>query len=65
LPFTVSIINNKIYNANKDAIYMSKLRLKFIEINKNEILKNYGCAIKMFEVKGEKNDPSKVLIKLN
>lgn len=44
---------------------MSKLRLKFIEINKNEILKNYGCAIKMFEVKGEKNDPSKVSIKLN
>jgi len=39
------------------------LRLKQIEIKKNEVLKNYGAAVRLFEVKGEKNHPEKVLIR--
>jgi len=56
LPLTLQILNNKIYNANHDAIYLESLRLHFIEITKNEILKNQGSAIKLFEVRGENND---------
>jgi urease gamma subunit len=59
----ISIINNKIYNANKDAICLSRLRLKYLDISKNDILKNVGCAIKLFDVRSIFNDPSKIVIK--
>ena len=59
----ISILNNKMYNANKDVILISKLRIRHLEISRNEILKNYGCGIKLFEVRSDNNDPYKVLIR--
>ena len=34
------IFNNKIYNTNKDAIFIKNMRCKSLEIAKNELLKN-------------------------
>lgn len=41
------------------------MNLKQLEISRNEILKNNGCGIKLFEVKSFKSDPNKILIKEN
>jgi hypothetical protein len=65
LPYMISILSNKIYNANKDVIVVSKLRIRHLEISRNEILKNYGCGIKLFEVRSDKNDPFKILLRQN
>jgi hypothetical protein len=53
----LKIYNNKMYNAYKDVIYINKLRCKQVEIAKNDILKNYGHAIHLFEVRCQGNDP--------
>ena len=39
--------------------------MKSLEIVKNEILKNNGCGIKLFEIQSFKNDPNKIVIKEN
>jgi hypothetical protein len=44
---------------------LCKLRLKAIDISKNDILKNYGSAIHLFEVRAISNDPERVLIRNN
>lgn len=45
---------------------MERLRVEKIEIIHNEILKNYGPAIHLFEVKaGGNNNPEHVVIKKN
>lgn len=61
----MSIINNKIYNASRDAISLQRLRVKHLEIAKNDILKNIGSGIKLFDVRSFTNDPHKVSIKSN
>lgn len=61
----IKIINNKIYNVNKDCINLSLLNLKQCEIAKNDILKNNGSGIRLIDVRGENNDPNKVLVRNN
>lgn len=61
----IKIVNNKVYNSNKDAIFFSKLRARWIEVAKNDILKNQGACLRFFEVKSHQNDPAKVMIRNN
>lgn len=53
----LKIFNNKIYNCLKNAIYINKLRCKWLEIAKNDILKNNLNGIHLFEVRNNNNDP--------
>jgi len=61
----MKIINNKIYNCTNDCIMLSKLKAKWIEVAKNDILKNNGNGIRLVCVKNITNDPAKVNIRNN
>ena len=61
----IKIINNKIYNVNKDCIVLKRIHVKQCEIAKNDILKNNGSGIHLSEVRAESNDPNKVSIRNN
>ena len=65
LNLSIKIINNKIYNAVKVSVLISKMLLKLIDIAKNDILKNEATAIYVVNVRGEHNSPSKVVIRNN
>lgn len=47
----VKIYNNKIYSAGKDLILMRSLKIKNIEIAKNDLLKSTASAIHMIDIK--------------
>lgn len=61
----VRIISNKIYSCGKDCIVFSALIVKWVEIAKNEILKNNGSGIYFCDMKGINNDPAKVMVRNN
>lgn len=44
---------------------LSKLNLKFLEIAKNDILKNNGNGLHLIDIRGENNDPNKVIVRNN
>jgi nitrous oxidase accessory protein NosD len=59
------IINNKIYSASKDCIFISNVKARMIEIAKNDILKNNAIGIRLSNVTGINNDPTKILVRNN
>ena len=61
----VRVISNKIYSCSNDCILFSRLTVKWIEIAKNEILKNNGSGINFCTMKGVNNDPNKIMIRNN
>ena len=58
----MDIKNNKIYSAEKDVILLEFLNFEYINIQKNEILKNSGSGIKLVDVRNERNNPQNVYI---
>ena len=44
---------------------LTKLYVKFIEVAKNDILKNEATGIHLVNVRGELNQPSKVMVRNN
>lgn len=61
----LKIYNNKIYSANRDCVMIKSLKVKHLEVSKNEILKSIGSGIHLNEVKAYLNDQNKVEIKGN
>ena len=61
----IKIYNNKIYSAGKDLILMRSLKIKNIEVAKNDLLKSTGHAIHLIDVKNMQNDPRRVSIRAN
>ncbi len=53
------------YSANQDCIMLKSLKIKHLEVSKNEILKSKGSGIRLNDVKAYLNDPLKVEIKGN
>lgn len=48
--------NNKIYGADMTSLFMANIRARWIDISKNEILKNNATGIHMINVRGQGND---------
>jgi hypothetical protein len=61
----VKVQNNKIYNANRDSVYLKNLNVRNIEVAKNDILKNLGSGVHLFNIKTNANDPKRVSIRNN
>jgi len=61
----IKVYNNKIYGCLKDQIVVNKLKIKNLEIAKNDILKNQGSAIYLKDVQCFQNDPKRVVIRNN
>jgi hypothetical protein len=61
----VKIYNNKIYSAGKDLILMRSLKIKNIEVAKNDLLKSTASAIHLIDVKNPQNDPRRVSLRGN
>ena len=62
---TLKISNNKMYNGLLSCIQLANLCLKLLEISKNDIIKNQGCAIELDDVHTTNNEIKRVFLKDN
>jgi hypothetical protein len=63
----LKIYNNKIYSVGQEQIYLRGLRLKSVEVAKNDILKSTGTGIFLGDVfsGAPAIDPTRVIIRNN
>jgi len=50
------IENNKIYGADMTSVFLINIRARWIDISKNEILKNNASGVHLMNVKGQNCD---------